>query len=57
MGRGAQRRGTIKLMFKPDLESVKQSLKACPNQSGKPQELASTSSMHPQVVSVSCQAT
>jgi hypothetical protein len=40
-------------MFKPNLESVKPSLKACSNQSGKPQELANTFSMHPRVVSVS----
>jgi hypothetical protein len=44
-------------MFKPNLESVKPSLKACFNQSGKPQELTNTFSMHPRVVSVNCQAT
>jgi len=54
---GAQRRRTIRLMFKPYLESVKPSLEACPNQSGNLQELASTFSMHPQVVNLSCQTT
>jgi hypothetical protein len=34
---GAQRRGTTRLMFKADLESVKPSSEACLNQSGKPQ--------------------
>jgi hypothetical protein len=54
---GAQRRRTTRLMFKPYLESVKPSLEACHNQSGNPQELASTFSMHPQVVNLSCQTT